>query len=120
MSNCPHCMAPGRVLQTRKNIDGSTTYRRYVCVTDPKVRYSTVEVNESIVKAIGAERFKQHVARTQRGVERRSLAELRRKRVSQMIAEGHSTAQMAKELGTSPDGIRKLCRAIGLPRRPKE
>lgn len=119
MSNCPHCLVPGRVLQTRKDAAGNTTYRRYICVTDPKIRYSTREVNEMVINAIGAKRFAQLVATTQRGAERRSLAELRKRRVSQMIAKGTSVPDIARELAITPARVHQICQALGLAKTPR-
>lgn len=80
--------------------------RKYLL--DDGRQLTTLELPETVVKALGKERVHRYMKVWQRGEALRAAANARRQRVAEMLGQGISTASIAAEVGCTRVRVRQI------------
>jgi len=111
MMRCTTCgLTTSRVLETRTMEYG--VWRRYKCADGH--RWSTYELVDSVVKAIGPARVKECAGRVERGIKARQRAESTRELVLHLLEQGGTATSAALEAGVTEARVRQI-RAASAP-----
>jgi transcriptional regulator NrdR family protein len=101
---CQHPLT--RVTETRERASGIVA-RRKECLHCGE-RFTTMEVAETVIRAMGIKRFYERVADWRAGLVKRAATTNRRDRIEKRIKAGWKPAAIAHEQGVSEARVRQI------------
>jgi transcriptional regulator NrdR family protein len=103
---CPDCgTSVTHVVSTRTD-RGVLVRRRHECGNGH--RFNSLQVHESALRGIGMRAIDAALDRVAAGITRRTIAELRKRKVARLVSDGLATTQIATKLGISEARVRQI------------